>query len=98
MGRAVLEHKNLGAQGNVRVPRLLLQRTGQMVASTSCAPVCFEVAEKLLREGACLPKECDLVALEGPGGNPTFAAFLRNWHTRRAMEIQLSSGHVEHRR
>ena len=56
------------------------------------------MAEKLLREGACLPKECDLVALEDPGGNSIFAAFLRNWRTRKAMEIQLISGIVEHQR
>jgi len=58
---------------------------------------CFEVAEKLLREGACLPKEVDLVALEDPGGNLIFAAFLRKWRSHKAMEMQLGSGIVEHR-
>ena len=63
------------------------------LAANQC---CFEIAEKLLHKGACLPNECELVALEDAGANPTFVAFLRNWSTPKAMEIQLISNVVEH--
>ena len=65
------------------------------LAANQC---CFEMAEELLHEGACLPHECELVALEDASGNPTFVAFLRNWSPPKAMEIQLITSVVEHQR